>query len=361
MTESQPSGFAAAAAAVTDPDAEASHAARTRQQRLAVPAGSLGRLDELAVWAAGVQGSCPPGDFAAARAVLFAADHGIAATGVAAGALSTEQLVRLVTGGRAAVNAVAAEVPIRVVDVAVAAEPSAAEPSAAEPSAAEPSAGGYRVRRSSGRIDVEDALSPEEVAAALAAGLAVADEEIDAGAQLLLAGNLGVAASTPASALVAVLTATEPARVIGRDDGIDDAGWIRKCAAVRDARRRAWPHRNDPYRLLAVAGGADLAALAGLLVGAASRRVPVLLDGLVPCAAGLIAQLACPRAVRWWLAGQQSDDPAHELALRRLGLSPVLRLGVQLDQGIGALLALPVLRAASRALAGTATRDELAG
>lgn len=351
MTESQPSGFAAAAAAVTDPDAEASHAARTRQQRLAVPAGSLGRLDELAVWAAGVQGSCPPGDFAAARAVLFAADHGIGAAGRTAGALSTAQWVRLVTGGRAAVNAVAAEVPIRVVDVAV----------AAEPSAAEPSAGGYRVRRSSGRIDVEDALSPDEVAAALAAGLAVADEEIDAGAQLLLAGNLGVAASTPASALVAVLTATEPARVIGRDDGIDDAGWIRKCAAVRDARRRAWPHRNDPHRLLAVAGGADLAALAGFLVGAASRRVPVLLDGLVPCAAGLIAQLACPRAVRWWLAGQQSDDPAHELALRRLGLNPVLRLGVQLDQGVGALLALPVLRAASRALAGIATRDELAG
>jgi nicotinate-nucleotide--dimethylbenzimidazole phosphoribosyltransferase len=133
---------------------------------------------------------------------------------------------------------------------------------------------------------------------------------------------------------------------------------MRKCAAVRDARRRAWPYRDDPLRLVAVAGGADLAALTGFLVRAASRRVPVLLDGLVACTAALLAQLACPRVVRWCLAGQQSGEPAHELALRRLGLTPVLRLGVELDQGVGALLALPVLQAATRTLAGTATAAE---
>ncbi|HEU5268585.1 MAG TPA: nicotinate-nucleotide--dimethylbenzimidazole phosphoribosyltransferase, partial [Jatrophihabitans sp.] len=266
----------------------------------------------------------------------------------------------------AAVNAVAAGVPVRVVDLGAVGDPLAAAGTAGDAAGTAGDAAGTAgdaagLRRSSGRIDVEDALDPDQVAAALEAGMAVADEEIATGAELLLAGNLGMAAGTPSAALVAVLTDTEPARVIGRGDGIDDAGWIRKCAAVRDARRRAWPHRNDPYRLLAVAGGADLAALTGLLVRAACRRVPVLLDGLVPCAAGLIAQLACPRAVRWWLAGQQSDDPAHELALRRLGLTPVLRLGVQLDEGVGALLALPVLRAATRALAGTATWDEITG
>lgn len=342
MTGRQPpSGFAAAAAAVLDPDPDARHAAGLRQQRLIVPAGSLGMLSELAVWAAGVQGRCPPREFEHPRLMLFAADHGIAAAGLAAAGETTQRLVRLVADGSAPVNPIAAEVPVRVADLAV-------DPSAEQ-------------RRASGRIDIEDALDPDQVAAALAAGMAVADQEIEAGAGLLLAGSLAVAASTPAAALIAVLTDSEPARVIGRADGIDDAGWIRKCAAVRDARRRAWPYRDDPQRLLAVAGGADLAALTGFLVRAAGRRVPVLLDGLVPCAAALIGQLACPRAVRWWLAGQQSDDPAHELALRRLGLTPVLRLGVQLEQGIGALLALPVLQAACRTLAGTATRDEDAG
>ncbi|MFL6163125.1 MAG: nicotinate-nucleotide--dimethylbenzimidazole phosphoribosyltransferase [Jatrophihabitantaceae bacterium] len=344
MTEFQPPpGFSAAAGAVADPDPAAAHAARLRQRELATPAGSLGMLEELAVWAAGVQGRCPPGPFADARTVLFAADHGIAKAGVAGDPeLSTGQLVRLVAAGRAPVNAVAAGLPIRVVDVAVAEETGLPT--------------GHRVRRSSGRIDVEDALGAAEVAAAIAAGMAVAEEEVESGAELLLAGNLGVAAGTPSATLVAVLTDTEPVRVTGRGDGIDDAAWIRKCAAIRDARRRAWPHRDDPIRLLAVAGGADLAALTGFLVRAASLGVPVLLDGLVACSAALTAQLACPQVVRWCLAGQQSGEPAHELALRRLGLTPVLRLGVELDQGVGALLALPVLRAATRALADTATR-----
>ena len=346
MTEFQPPpGFSAAADAVDDPDPAAAHAARLRLQQLPCPAGALGMLEELAVWAAGVQGRCPPTAFERARAVLFAADHGIAEAGVAGTAgLSTQKLVRLVAAGRAPVTALAAGTPVRVVDVGLAADP--------------PSE--YRVRRSSGRIDVEDALTPDEVAAAVAAGMAVADEEVEAGAELLVVGNLGVAASTPAATLVAVLTDTEPIRVIGRGDGIDDHAWIRKCAAVRDARRRAWPHRDDPLGLLAVAGGADLAALTGFLVRAASRRVPLLLDGLVPCAAALAAQLACPRVVRWCVAGQLSGEPAHELALGRLGLTPVLRLDVELDQAVGALLALPVLRAASRALAETATRDEAA-
>ncbi len=333
----------ATAEAVTEPDGATAHAARLHAERLAGPAGSLGMLAELGVWAAGVQGRWPPGEFQAARTVLFAADHGIAEAGVVpADTPSTARQAELVTAGRAPVNAVAGRVPIRLVEVAMAGAP--------RPAGA--------LRRPSGRIDVEDALDPAELATALETGRTVADQEIEAGAELLLAGNLGVAASTPASALVAVLTDTEPIRVIGRSDGIDDPTWIRKCAAVRDARRRAWPHRADPYRLLAVAGGADLAALTGFLVQAASRRVPILLDGLVPCTAALLAQLACPPVVRWCLAGQQSGEPAHVLALRRLGLEPVLRLGVEVDQGVGALLALPVLRAATRLLAGTVNRTE---
>src|SRR5436305_1275076 len=151
MTEFQPPpGFTAAAEAVDDPDPAATHAARLRQQQLPLPAGALGTLEELAIWAAGVQGRCPPTAFDSARVVLFAADHGIAETGVAGNpGRSTEQLARLVAAGRAPVNALAAGAPVRVVDVGMAAD---------SPSA-------YRVRRASGRIDVEDALSPDETAA----------------------------------------------------------------------------------------------------------------------------------------------------------------------------------------------------
>jgi len=348
MTEIEspdPEGFFATADAVEYPDTDAAHATRLRLRELAVPAGSLGRLAELAVWAAGVQGSAPPTAFERARAVVFAADHGIAEAGVARLASeATGRLVDLVTGGRAPVNAIADGVPVRVVDAGLATEPATDL--------------GRPARRSSGRIDQADALTAEQTERALTAGMTAADAEIAAGADLLVAGNLGVAASTPASALVAVLTDTEPVRVVGRGDGIDDAAWIRKCAAIRDARRRAWPHRDDPVRLLAVAGGGDLAALAGFVIRAAARKVPVLLDGLVPCAAALVAQLACPRVVRWFCAGQLSGEPAHELALRRLGLAPVLDLGVELDQGYGGLLALPVLRAATRTLAGTSDVTE---
>ena len=219
----------------------------------------------------------PADPFDQARAVLFAAEHGIAANGVAGHpAEATGQLARLVIAGRAPATAVAAGTPLRVVDVAIDEE--------ADPAP-------HRVRRGSGRIDIEDALSRDENAAALAAGMAVADEVIAAGGDLLVVGTIGVAAGTPAAALISVLTDTEPVKVVGRGSGVDDDGWIRKSAAVRDARRRAWPYRDDPQELLATAGGADPAALVGLIVQAARRRTPVLLGGLAP---------APPRWSRSW-------------------------------------------------------------
>jgi len=347
MTESHApdsGSFTEAAGAVGYPDGDAARAATLRHRQLAVPDRSLGTLEELSVWAAGVQRRCPPEPFPLARAVLVAADHGVAEAGVAGPpAGSAGELLELAGSGRAPVSAVAAGVPVRLLDVGVAQDTA-------------PELMVWKVRRSSGRIDREDALSAAEVQRALAAGMAIADEELAAGADLLVVGSLSVAGSTPASTLAAVLTDTEPVKVVGRGDGIDDAAWIRKCAAIRDARRRAWPHRDDPERLLAVAGGADLAVLTGLLVQAARRQLPVLLDGLVPSVAALLAQLASPRVARWLCAGQLSGEPAHGLALRRLGLEPVLRLGIEVEQGVGALLALPVLRGAVRTLAETAER-----
>jgi nicotinate-nucleotide--dimethylbenzimidazole phosphoribosyltransferase len=170
-----------------------------------------------------------------------------------------------------------------------------------------------------------------------------------------------VGTSTAASALISILTDTEPVKVIGRGSGIDDAGWIAKCAAVRDARRRGWPDRYDLPRLMAVSGGADLAAMAGFIAQAAYRRTPVLIDGLAAVAAALAVQRRDPRVVRWLRAAQLSPEPAHLIGLQRLGLDPVLNLQMSAGEGLPALLAVPIVRAAALSAASLATEGRAGG
>jgi nicotinate-nucleotide--dimethylbenzimidazole phosphoribosyltransferase len=346
MTEISP--LAAAIAGIDYPDSDAAHAARTRQAQLTKPTGSLGKLEELSVWASGVQGQCPPHDFERARLVIFAGDHGITEAGVSAyPAEVTAQMVGNFRNGGAAANVLArvADASVRVVDMSVRVD-------------TDPEISAFKIRRSSGRIDRENALTADEATRAIEAGITIADQEIDAGADLLIVGDMGIGNTTPAATLISVLTDTEPVKVVGRGTGIDDAGWIRKCAAIRDARRRAWPHRDDMTELLSCAGGADLAAMTGFLLQSANRRTPVLLDGIVVTAAALVAQRPNPRVVRWLQAAHLSVEPAHLIALDRLGLTPLLNLQMRLGEGSGALVALPILRAAIRTLAEMATFSE---
>ncbi|AKC38771.1 nicotinate-nucleotide--dimethylbenzimidazole phosphoribosyltransferase [Mycolicibacterium phlei] len=322
-------------APVSAPNPEIADAARDRQRQLTKPDGALGRLEELSVWVAACQNQCPPNTFQRPRVVVFAGDHGVAAAGVSAYPPSvTAQMVRNIEAGGAAVNVLAAlaGASVRVADIAVG--------------------------RPSGNIAVEDALTEEQAHAALAAGIDLADAEIDSGADLLIAGDMGIGNTTPATVLVAALTGSEPVAVVGRGTGVDDAGWARKTAAVRDALRRTKDVRADPVALLARAGGADLAAITGFVAHAAVRRTPVLLDGLVVTAAALVAEQLAPGARQWWLAGHRSTEPAHSLALQRLRLDPVLDLQMRLGEGSGALVALPVLQAAAGTLAQMATFDE---
>ena len=345
MTESD-----ALFAPVTAPDAEVAAAAWDRQAQLTKPPGSLGRLEELAVWAASCQGVCPPRALTRARVVLFAADHGVTAAGVSAfPSTVTGQMVANFDAGGAAINVLAevAGATVRVADVAVDCD---------QPLS--PAIGAHKVRRSSGNIAVEDALSAEETAAAVEAGRQIADEEIDAGADLLIAGDMGIGNTTAATTLVAALTGAEPVVVVGRGTGIDDLGWMRKTGAVRDSLYRARTVTGDPLGLLRVCGGADLAAMAGFLAQAAVRRTPVLLDGLVATAAALVAENLAPGARAWWQAGHRSTEPAHSLALSQLGLEPIIDLGMRLGEGTGAAVALPIVRAAIATLASMATFDE---
>lgn len=334
--------------AIDSPDAEAAAAARARQARLTKPPGSLGRLEDLAVWVASCQGACPPRPIERARVVVFAGDHGVAKAGVSAYPPEvTSQMVANFAAGGAAINvlAEAAGATVRVADIAVDADTSA-------------SVDGLKVRRGSGNIAVEDALTAAEAAAAIEAGRRIADEEVDAGADLLIAGDMGIGNTTPATTLIAALADVEPVSVVGRGTGVDDAGWVRKTAAVRDALYRCRDSRADPVALLRICGGADLAAIAGFCAQAAVRRTPLLLDGLVVTAAALVAERMASGARLWWQAGHRSTEPAHAVALDRLGLDPIVDMRMRLGEGTGAAVALPVVRAAVAALASMATFDE---
>jgi nicotinate-nucleotide--dimethylbenzimidazole phosphoribosyltransferase len=341
----------ALSALVERPDGEARAAAEARQRTLTKPAGSLGRLEDLSVWLAGVQGACPTRPLHQVRVVVFAGDHGVAKAGVSAYPPEvTAQMVRNFVAGGAAVNVLArvAGATVRVLDLAVDDDLTGVPPEVTA----------HKVRRSSGRIDVDDALSPAEAEQAFRVGMAVADEEVDAGADLLITGDMGIGNTTPATVLIGALTGSDAASVMGRGTGIDDEAWMRKCAIVRDAMRRARPVLAQPLELLAAVGGADFAAMTGFLVQAATRRTPVILDGVVSGACALVAQRIAFRAVDWWLAGHQSTEPAHAKALDRLSLTPVLDFRLRLGEGTGALLALPVLRAAGATLAEMSTFDE---
>ena len=326
--------------------------AREALDRLVLPTGGLGRLGELAVWLAGVQGRPQPRPLGAVRLVVLQADHGIAQTGVSAWPWdATAELAARIVAGDAPVNVAArlADVPVRVHEVALSLDDE------------DPASLDGRQPRPSGRIDVEDAMSVDEAAEAIGAGMVIADEAIDTGADLLVLADVGVGSTTAAEALVGLLTGNDASRVIGRGSGIDDATWMRKCAAIRDAMRRARPVMGDQVQLLATAGGADLAAGTGLLLGAAARRTPVLLDGVVSAAAALVAQRVAFRSVDWWLAAHRTGDPAHELALDRLSLEPLLDLGIHVGEGVGAVAAVPLLRTASALLAEAAPWGPLAG
>ncbi len=338
------------------PDAEARIAGEARQATLTKPTGSLGRLEDLSLWLCSVQGTCPPRAFERVRVVVFAGDHGVARTAATSAYPPevTAQMVLNFLAGGAGVNVLARQngATVRVVDMSV--DVDYADLGASVPDEVVRD----RVRRSSGSIDREDALTRDEAERAFATGLRIAEEEVDAGADLLVPGDMGIGNTTPAATLVGLLAGVDPASVVGRGTGIDDATWMRKTAAVRDAMRRGRPFKGDPIGLLATVGGADIAAMTGFLLGAAARRTPVLLDGVVSSAAALVAHRIAYRSREWWQAGHRSTEPAQRAALDRLTLEPLVDYGLRLGEGTGALVALPVLSAAGATLREMATFGE---
>ncbi|WP_288815724.1 nicotinate-nucleotide--dimethylbenzimidazole phosphoribosyltransferase, partial [uncultured Gordonia sp.] len=335
-------------APIAPPDEAVAQDARKRQAVLTKPPGSLGRVEEIGVWIAACQGQCPPAPLISPTVVVFAGDHGVARGGVSAFPPEvTAQMVANIAAGGAAVNVMAGRVgaAVKVVDMSVDAD-------------TPPELSRYKVRRSSEDLRTTDTISLAEAREALAAGRAIADDLVDSGTDLLIAGEMGIGNTTPATVLIGALTRREPVEIVGRGTGVDDAGWMRKTAAIRDGMRRARKVIHDPLALLAAVGGADLAATVGFLAQAALRRTPVILDGVVITAAAMVANELAPGAMRWWIAGHRSVEPAHQIALDHLDLVPVLDLSMRLGEGSGAVLALPIVQSAADLLGSMATFDE---
>lgn len=331
---------------IVPPSEEVRQEAIARQLTLTKPAGSLGRLEDIGNFIAACQATCPPKPISKPHIVVFAGDHGVAQNGVSAFPAEVSlQMAANIEAGGAAINVLGRQAGATV---------ELAEISLNLPEGTAP--GPYHVRNGSGSIDREDAMTEEEYITALTHGRNIADKAVDAGADLLIAGDLGIGNTTPAAALIGAACGLEPVVAVGRGTGIDDEGWKRKVSVIRDAMFRVRTYRNDGAHVLRAISSPDLVAMAGFLAQAAVRKTPVILDGVVVTAAALWANQIAPGASAWWLAGHRSAEPAHTRALEALNLTPIIdEYHMRLGEGSGAALALPVVKAATAILAEMAT------
>lgn len=339
---------------VRPPSTPARQAAARRVAGLAKPVGALGSLEQVAVWLAGCQDRCPPEPPQNVRAVVFAGDHGVAQHAVSAyPAAVTAAMVRMFHSGGAGVSVLARQhgVRLRFLDIGVDDDLADLPPAVRE----------FKVGRSSGAIHLTDALTAGEVTVALAAGRTVAEQEVEAGADLLISGDMGIGNTTPAAALIAAGLGLPAAELTGRGTGIDDDTLARKIDLIDRALARAAGRFDDPVDLLAALGSADLAASAAFMARAAELGVPVLLDGVVSVAAALVADRLAPGAAQWFAAGHRSTEPAQSLALDKLGLVPLLDLGMRLGEGSGAVAAVPLVRSAALLLRDMALLSDVLG
>ncbi len=332
-------------------DARAEALARARQDTLTKPRGSLGRLEALAVQLAGVTADPLP---RVERKVIvtMAGDHGVAAEGVSAYPPEvTAQMVQNFLRGGAAINVIARLVGARVVvvDMGVAAELA-------------PHSGlvHKKVAHGTANIACGPAMTREQALSSVVAGIDVVETELENGLDIVCTGDMGIGNTTPSSAIAAVFTGRPAAEVVGRGTGLDDAGLARKVATVERALAVNRPNPADGIDTLAKVGGFEIGGLAGVILGAAAHRRPVILDGFVSGAAAIIAVSLAPQVQPYLIAGHRSQEPGHSLMLDWLGVKPLLDLDMRLGEGTGGALGLFLAEAASKVLREMATFREAA-
>ncbi|MEE9613936.1 MAG: nicotinate-nucleotide--dimethylbenzimidazole phosphoribosyltransferase [Thermodesulfobacteriota bacterium] len=315
-------------------------AAQKRLDNLTKPRGSLGRLEELARRAVAISGSTQP---AVTRKIIFtfAGDHGVAAEGVSAfpKEVTTQMVLNFLRGG-AGINVLAdhAGCEVKVVDIGVEFE-------------FDGEAAGELIKRKvingTANIRTGPAMTPEETRRSVEVGIELACEYAAPGA-VFGTGEMGIANTTPASAMAAVFSGLPVREVTGRGTGIDDKVFDHKVKVIEEAIEFNSPDPTDPMSVLAKVGGAEIAGITGLVLGAAARRVPVMVDGFISTAGALVAAELKPEVKDYLFASHNSVERGHAVMLERMGLKPLLDLEMRLGEGTGAAMGIYLLEAGVR-------------
>ncbi|NDJ60858.1 MAG: nicotinate-nucleotide--dimethylbenzimidazole phosphoribosyltransferase [Chloroflexi bacterium] len=322
---------------IPDLDEAAQQRARERQATRVKPAGALGALEPLSVHLAGMTGRR---DWLPERraVIVFAGDHGVTAHNISTVPQAvTAYMVGQFLAGHAAINVLARQMGARVVVVDAGVNADLSHPDLID----------GKIAHGTADFTSGPALTADQTAAAIRLGRDVVQRELARGLDILALGEMGIGNTTPASAIIAAICGRPVAEVTGRGTGIDAAQLAHKIALIAAALRLHAP--ADDQTLMKV-GGLEIGALAGAMIEAASQRIPVVIDGLICTAAALIAQQLKPEVTRFLIAGHQSAEPGHRIALAHLGLDPLLDLDMRLGEGTGAVLALPIIEAAVRTL-----------
>lgn len=330
-------------------DETAMRAARARQDRLTKPRGSLGRLEELSVRLAGIKADPFP-SVERKAVIVMAADHDVTREGVSAypSDVTAQMVLNFVRGG-AAINVLAhqARARVTVVDIGVNAN-------------FEPMPGLIRRKILCGTRNMAQgpAMTREEAVQALQVGVDVLNEEASQGLDLVATGDMGIGNTTPSSAIAAVMTGLPVAQVVGRGTGIDDQGLERKIKVIEQALQVNQPDRSDALDVLHKVGGLEIAGLAGVMIAAASRRIPIVVDGFISTASAIIAVSLAPGVRDYLISSHQSVEIGHQAMLKHLHLKPLLDLNLRLGEGTGSALAFHLIEASTRILREMATFEE---
>ena len=320
--------------------------AAERQIQLTKPTGSMGRLEELSIDIAGMTGVIAP-ELKKRSVFLMAADHGIAREGVSPYPTEvTPQMVMNFLNHGAAINVLTKQSRSDVVIVDIGVNYDFPD-----------LPGLIRRKVAKGTADMlhKEAMTIDQAEEAIQIGMDVLNQAADNGLQMSATGEMGIGNTTSAAAITAVLCGKQPAEVTGRGTGLDDAGLARKVAIIEQVLKSRKPDVNDPMDILCKIGGLEIAGMAGVTIAAASRRIPLVMDGLISTAAAALADALVPGVRNYLIAGHRSPEIGHKYLLEKLGKYPLLQLGMRVGEGTGAALAFQLVDAANNILRDMAT------
>ncbi len=330
-------------------DESAMQAARTRQNTLTKPHGSLGRLEELSIQLAGITGKSTP-VIKDKVIITMAGDHGVVAEGVSAypQEVTPQMVMNFLTGG-AAINVLARHIGARVVivDMGVAADTPENKNLVVK-----------KIAYGTANMSKGPAMTRAQAEESIQSGIEIALAEISRGADIIGTGDMGIGNTTPSAAIACALTSKHPKEIAGRGTGVDDDGLNRKISAIERALDVNKPDANDGLDMLAKVGGFEIGGLAGVMLGAASQRRPVMIDGFISTAAAMIAVTIAPQCKDYLISAHRSKENGHGIMLDWLGLNPLLDLDMRLGEGTGAALGISFAEASCKILAEMATFGE---